>query len=367
MADDQNTDDSSEFTESQPEQAPRPPKNRVVKLLLYTLAFLVILAVLVGGVVGGAFYYAKEAFEADGPRAALGSEETIYTLERGKGLSAIADDLESLGIISNSLIFQLGVRFYEGQSDLKAGEYAIPSGASMQEVMDILRDGKSILYKLTIPEGLTTAQAMRLVAADETLLGDMPEELPKEGDLLPETYLFQRGTTRTEFITMMTDAHDKVLAELWEGRADNLPIKTPEDAVILASIVEKETGLAEERPMVAGVFINRLNRPMRLESDPTIIYGLTGGEPLGRGLRQSELKKPNPYNTYQIDGLPPTPIANPGRDALAAVLNPPETKALYFVADGTGGHVFATTYSEHRRNVAAWRRIEKERKRQGNK
>ncbi len=346
---------------------PKPPKNRVVRLLIYTFAFLAVLGLLVMGIVAGTFYYAKDAFEAEGPLATAETDETIYVLERGNGLSRIADDLEQMGLIRNKLIFQLGVRFYEGQTDLKAGEYAIPSGASMQEIMNILRSGKSILYKLTIPEGLTTAQAMRLVAADETLLGEMPEEIPAEGALLPETYLFQRGTTRAEFINMLTEAHDSLLAALWEDRAENLPLKTPYEAVILASIVEKETGLAEERPTVAGVFINRLNRPMRLESDPTIIYGLTGGEPLGRGLRQSELKKPNPYNTYQIDGLPPTPIANPGRDALVAVLNPPETKALYFVADGTGGHVFATTYREHQRNVAAWRRIEKERKRQGNK
>jgi len=226
--------------------------------------------------------------------------------------------------------------------------------------MELLRSGKSILYRITIPEGLTSAQVIRLVEADLVLVGEA-KEVPLEGGLLPETYLFQRGMSRNDLIEQMLTAHDNVLSELWQGRSENLPFSTPEEAVILASIVEKETAVAEERVRVAAVFVNRLKRNMRLESDPTIIYGLTQGEPLGRGLRQSELKKVTPYNTYEVDGLPPTPIANAGRASLAAVLNPLDTKELFFVADGNGGHVFAETYRQHQRNVAAWRRIERAR------
>ncbi|MEM6650198.1 MAG: endolytic transglycosylase MltG, partial [Pseudomonadota bacterium] len=212
-------------------------------------------------------------------------------------------------------------------------------------------------------EGLTTRQIIARLKEAPMLVGEVTIEL-KEGDLLPETYSYQRGDNRDSIIERMKEAHDDVLAVLWETRAEGLPLDTPEEAVILASIVEKETGIAAERPRVAGVFINRLNKGMRLQSDPTIIYGLTGGEPLGRGIRLSELRKETPYNTYVIRGLPPTPIANPGRDALAAVLNPLETNDLYFVADGTGGHVFATNLAQHNRNVAKWRRIERERQSQ---
>lgn len=356
-------EEQSEVSQESDGAAQPAAKKTIGKLTLILGLSLLVLIVLIGSVAGGLFYYGKTQFEAPGPALAAGQTETIYRLERGQGVSQISQELESRGLIRNALIFQLGVRLLEADSDLKAGEYAIPASASMAEIMDILREGKSILYKLTVPEGLTSKQAMRLVAAHEILQGELSEaDIPEEGAILPETYLFLRGTTRQEIIARMRQAHDEVLDELWANRAPDLPIDTPEDAVILASIVEKETGLAEERPLVAGVFVNRLKKGMRLESDPTIIYGLTEGEPLGRGLRQSELKKVTPYNTYEIDGLPPTPIANPGRESLAAVLNPPETKALFFVADGTGGHAFAETYSEHRRNVAAWRRIEREQK-----
>jgi len=356
-------EEKSELSQTQDEAGQSVANKNLGKLTLILSLSLFVLILLVGSVASGLFYYGKTQFEAPGPNLANGQTETVYRLERGKGVSQISAELESMGLIENGFIFQLGVRLSEADSKLKAGEYAIPAAASMAEIMDILREGKSILYKLTVPEGLTSKQAMRLVAAHEILQGDMSDtDVPEEGAILPETYLFLRGTTRQEIIARMRQAHDEVLSELWANRAPDLPIDTPEDAVILASIVEKETGLADERPLVAGVFVNRLKKGMRLESDPTIIYGLTEGEPLGRGLRQSELKRVTPYNTYEIDGLPPTPIANPGREALAAVLNPPETKALFFVADGTGGHAFAETYSEHRRNVAAWRRIEREQK-----
>ena len=338
-------------------------KRNFGKLALFLCLGLVVLLALIAAAGGGLFYYGKTQFEAAGPDLYDGQAETIYRLERGRGLSQIAAELEERQLIRDSLIFQLGVRFLKADSELKAGEYAIPAKASMAEIMEILREGKSILYKLTVPEGLTSKQAMRLVESHEILQGEISEaDTPAEGAILPETYLFLRGTSRREIITRMRRAHDELIEELWPNRAEDLPFDSPEEAVILASIVEKETGLAEERPLVASVFVNRLKKGMRLESDPTIIYGLTEGEPLGRGLRQSELKKVTPYNTYEVDGLPPTPIANPGRDALAAVLNPPETKALFFVADGTGGHVFADTYRDHRRNVAAWRRIEREQK-----
>jgi len=186
--------------------------------------------------------------------------------------------------------------------------------------------------------------------------------MPNEGELLPETYALTRGETKNDLIRRMIADQQKVLDELWDARALELPISTKQEAVILASIVERETGVASERPRIAAVFVNRLKKGMRLESDPTIIYGLTKGEPLGRGLRVSELRKETPYNTYVINGLPPTPIANPGKDAIAAVLNPAETDEIFFVADGTGGHVFASTLREHNKNVAQWRRIERERK-----
>jgi UPF0755 protein len=219
--------------------------------------------------------------------------------------------------------------------------------------------GKSILHKLTAPEGKTTKQILALVAAHEVLVGDITMA-PAEGALLPETYSFTRGETRDELIADMMRARDAVLDELWEKRANDLPIMTKDEAIILASIVEKETGVASERPLIAAVFVNRLRRGMRLQSDPTIIYGLTGGEPLGRGLRKSELERETPYNTYLISGLPPTPIANPGRASIEAVLDPAESDYLFFVADGTGGHVFAATLEEHNRNVVKWRQIERQ-------
>lgn len=325
--------------------------------------FGIVGTVLIAGVIGGLGLIGllDHRFNADGPRP-NGDMETIVELPRGTGLSAISRDLEEKGLITSARVFQIGVRLAGGSKDLKAGEYGVPPGASMRQIMDLLRSGQSILHKLTVPEGLTSAQIMRLVDAHDVLVGEMPKDTPDEGALLPETYLFTRGETREGVVALMIDAHDKTLADLWAARAENLPIKTPYEAVILASIVEKETGIAEERPRVASVFINRLRRGMRLQSDPTIIYGLTQGEPLGRGLRQSELDRETPYNTYSIDGLPPTPIANPGKQALAAVLNPPQTNDLYFVADGTGGHVFAENFRQHQRNVAQWRRIEREKK-----
>jgi UPF0755 protein len=328
-----------------------------LRFVLRAFLFLVLLAACIGGY--GAWHVWSE-FQSPGPQADNGATETVVNLPRGTGLNRIAETLEEQGVIGNSLIFRAGVMYFGKASALKAGEYAIPSGASPQRVMEILIEGKAIVYKLTLPEGLTTAMALDLVSKHVSLQGEVTR-MPAEGALLPETYIFNRGMSRDALIERMEKDHAAVIDELWEKRAPNLPISTKEEAVILASIVEKETGVAHERPRVASVFVNRLRKGMKLQSDPTIIYGLTKGVPLGRGIRQSELDRATPYNTYVINGLPPTPIANPGREAIAAVLNPAESDDLFFVADGTGGHVFASTLAEHDKNVQNWRQIEKQR------
>lgn len=333
---------------------PKPPGRR-----LRVVRTLIIMAVLLSGaalVATGLFAYGKYRFEAAGPANA----ETVVLLPRGLSLSAIADKLEREQTVSNAFLFEVIVRLMRIADALKAGEYAIPARASMADIVKMLHDGKSILHKLTVPEGLTSFQVVQLIKAHPVLTGETPP-VPEEGALLPETYLFERGTDRAELLVRMAAAKQTLLQELWPKRAKNLPLATPYQAQILASIVEKETGVPQERPRVAAVFINRLRKPMRLQSDPTVIYGVTGGKgPLGRPLRQSELDRPTPYNTYQIDGLPPTPIANPGRASLEAVLNPPATKDLYFVADGTGGHTFSATLDGHLKNVQKWRRFQHE-------
>lgn len=288
------------------------------------------------------------------------TEASVIWFKPGTAVARLAAELEAEGAIRNARTFRLLTRLTGADTSLKAGEYEIPPRASVSEILRILKEGDALHYRITIPEGLTTRQIMALVDADPVLTGAITH-LPGEGRLLPETYAFTRGETRDAMIRRMEQAQRELIAELWPDRATDLPFSTVEEALALASIVEKETALAEERPRVAAVFVNRLRRNMRLESDPTIIYGLTGGEPLGRGLRRSEIDRETPYNTYRIRGLPPTPIANPGRAAIEAVLNPPQTEDLYFVASGDGGHVFASTYAEHQRNVAAWRRLERAR------
>lgn len=285
-------------------------------------------------------------------------EETVFTVPAGQGLIRTARLLEEGGLISDREIFKVGVMLKGQERNLKAGEFLIPTNQSMNDILNVLVRGEVIQHSLTIPEGWTSYQIAEYLNELFRLSGEI-ETLPPEGSLLPETYNYTLGTSRVDLIRRMQRDQDAVAAELWQGRQPDLPIHSLEDAIVLASIVEKETGLAEERPHVAGVFINRLRRGMRLQSDPTIIYGITHKGFLDRGLRRSEIDDPgNPYNTYQIDGLPPTPIAHPGRASIAAVLNPMETDDLYFVADGTGGHVFAPTLAEHQRNVANWRRIE---------
>jgi peptidoglycan lytic transglycosylase G len=329
----------------------------ILRLLGWLFGLVFVLAIIAAGAAAGGWYWVNKQFEAEGPAQA----ETIVMLPRGSGLIAIANQLEREGVITDAQIFRWMITIDEGDRDLRAGEYALPARASMADIYDILRSGDTVRYPVTFAEGLTSAMIVRVINDAEILTGEI-SEIPPEGTLLPETYHVDRGTSRQELLDRMRADQEAVLDELWDSRAENLPFETREQAIILASVVEKETGVAAERPRVAAVFVNRMRRGMRLESDPTIIYGITGGEPLGRGIRRSELDNVNnPYNTYLVDGLPPTPITNPGRDTIAAVLNPPDTNDLFFVADGTGGHVFAETYREHQRNVAAWRRIERQR------
>ncbi|MFZ1815706.1 MAG: endolytic transglycosylase MltG [Rhizobiaceae bacterium] len=346
----------------EPTEAPPPPKrsrharNGMVVIFNGIMSLLVFAAILASGVV----YFGKLRFEEPGP---LQSARTIV-IKEGSSLSRIAQQLETAGIIESELVFRGGVMAHKSAVSLKAGEYAFKPGMSMFEVMDAIRSGKGVVHKVTLPEGLTVHQIFQRIADNDVLVGDLPSELPPEGSLLPDTYPFQRGTTRQEVVEQMRRARDKLVNEIWGRRVGGLPVGTAEEMVTLASIVEKETGRADERPLVASVFINRLNKGMRLQSDPTILYGLFGGEgrPADRPIFKSDIEKPTPYNTYVIEGLPPGPIANPGRAALEAVANPSRTENLFFVADGTGGHVFASTLEEHETNVKRWRQIEKQKK-----
>lgn len=277
-------------------------------------------------------------------------------IPKGVSLTFMADDLARQNLVHSSFLFRLLARLSGQASQMRAGEYDVPANASMASILKILTTGNSVLHAVAVPEGLTSQQVVDLLTELPVLDGAV--EVPSEGSLLPETYHLPRGALRADLIAQMQKAQSDLLASLWPQRAANLPIKTPQEAVILASIVEKETALARERPLIAAVFINRLRKNMRLQSDPTIIYGLVGGVgTLGRPIRRSEIRRQTDYNTYRIDGLPPTPIANPGRAAIAAVLNPASSEALYFVADGTGGHVFADNLKSHERNVKKWRQM----------
>jgi UPF0755 protein len=280
--------------------------------------------------------------------------ETVVVIPKGANVRQIASQLVDAGVVAWSPSFRLGVRKEGAGGLLRAGEYAIPAHASIRQVIDMLRSGRTVIRRLTVPEGLTSEQVAALVRAADGLTGAF--ETPPEGSLLPETYHFALGDDRAAVVQRMQDAMRTALAELWRKRAEDLPLRSPEEAVILASIVERETSLADERPRVAAVFINRLRRGMRLQADPTVVYAINGGAgPLSRPLTQGDLQDPSPYNTYANDGLPPGPIGNPGRASLMSVLNPLTTDELYFVADGSGGHAFARTLEEHNRNVVQWR------------
>ena len=296
---------------------------------------------------------------APGPAARSG-DTTIVTLSSGSGVNAIAAQLKAEGVIRSTDLFKAAVALNGSARRLRAGEYEVPTGASLDAVIRLLVDGKVVRHFVTLPEGWSSAQAVDILMRQTVLTGEVADT-PEEGTLWPETYEVARGETRASVLARMRRAHDDNVARLWAQRSPATVARTLDEAIILASIVEKETGLAAERPRVAGVFTNRLRMGMRLESDPTIVYGITKGRPLGRGIRQSELETANPWNTYRIDGLPPTPIANPGEASIAAVLNPLRTDELFFVADGSGGHAFARTYQEHLANVARWREIERRR------
>ena len=338
----------------QPEPVPPPPpRSRAVRHPMVVFLNLVITVIVVGVLaIGGGVFFAKSRFDSAGTLDTARS----FTVARGTGLSTIADELVKDGIIDAKWLFVFGVWLSNQTSGLKAGEYLIPAHASMRDIMDTMVTGKGILYSVTIPEGLTSQQIVDRLRADQVLTGDI-KQIPAEGSLLPETYKFTRGDTRQDIIERMQRERDRVLADVWSRRAPDLPVKTPAELVTLASIVEKETALADERSRVAAVFINRLKLNMRLQSDPTVLYGMFGGagKPPDFALARKDLETPTPYNTYIIPALPPGPIANPGRASLEAVANPSRTRDLYFVADGSGGHAFAQTYEDHLRNVARWR------------
>lgn len=313
--------------------------------------FTILLFVAVGG--GIAAWYGQQQYAAPGP---LAQEKTVV-IPRGSGTRDIAELLEREGIVKNWMLFVASQQIARRGEQLQAGEYEFPAGISIAKVLDTLIEGHVVNHQITIPEGLTTQQIIDRLNANDLLTGT--PRMPQEGTLLPETYRVTRGMKRDDLIARMSADQQKLVRDLWAKRDPSLPLKSPQEMVVLASIVEEETGKGDERPKVAAVFINRLNRKMKLQSDPTIIYGIVGGKgTLGRSITRTDISTATPYNTYTIDGLPPGPIGNPGKDALAAVANPAKTRDLYFVADGTGGHAFAETLEQHNRNVAKWREIE---------
>ncbi len=334
---------------------PEPNPHPFLGMLDGLVTFVFVLACL--GV--AVFYWVKVQFDQPGPLPT----STVFAVPKGEGVSAIAERLEHDGIIDDRRVFMTSILYFmyiKGQGSLKAGEYEFRKHATIRDVLDTLVEGKSIEHKVTLAEGLTSYQIVQKLLAHPQLKGKITE-VPPEGTLLPDTYKFGSNDTRQDIIERMRAAQAKFLAKVWAKRDADIFVTTPEEALILASIVEKETGRADERPLIASVFQNRLRKKMRLQSDPTIIYGLVGGKgALDHPIQQEEVDRETPYNTYKINGLPPTPIANPGRAAIEAVLRPAKTRDHYFVADGTGGHVFAPTLDEHNRNVVKWRKIERE-------
>lgn len=305
--------------------------------------------------------YAIHSTTAPGPLP----QTSIVLIERGKGVSAIGNILEDNSVISSALVFKLYTALNKDPRPLKAGEYEFMAAISLADAVEMMRAGKTYDRKVTLPEGITSWQVVQTLRGRDDMSGEIAA-IPSEGSLLPETYHYIRNEDRAGMISRMSAAMEKTIAELWPGRVQDLPFTTQAEALVLASIVEKETGVPSERARIAGVFINRLRRGMPLQSDPTVIYGMTNGEiqtegqgPIGRRLLTKDLQTDSPYNTYMRNGLPPTPIANPGRASIEAVLNPEVHDYYYFVADGTGGHAFARTLAEHNRNVANWRRIRK--------
>jgi len=314
------------------------------------ISLFLILAVAAGYVL----YVGKQRFEAPGPL----QQDSVVNIPRGSGIRDISDLLTRDAVIDQPWVFIGGVLLLKAHEGLKAGEYQFRAHASLSDVVTTISEGKVVIHQISIPEGLTSEQIVARLMDDDVLTGNI-NEIPAEGSMLPDTYNFTRGMTRAQLIQHMQHAQQRLVKEIWDRRAPDLPLKTPEQLVILASLIEKETAKPEERTRIAAVFVNRLKQKMRLQSDPTIIYGLVGGKgTLGRPIMKSEIDQQTPYNTYQIGGLPPGPITNPGRASLEAAANPARTRDLYFVADGAGGHVFAETYEQHEKNVLRLRQLE---------
>jgi peptidoglycan lytic transglycosylase G len=342
-----------------PPPAPQPirPSRRARNPLVIVgnaIFTLLILALVAGG---GAVVFGKSRFEAPGPL----QEDKLVTIPPRSGMMDIADLLQREGVIDeHRIIFAGGVFALKARSGLKAGEYLFQKHASVRDVVETIVEGKVVQHQLTIPEGLTSEQIVARLLETDLLAGNI-KDVPREGSLLPDGYHFHRGFSREQLIQRMRHAQDRLVREAWERRNPDLPLKTPDQLVILASIIEKETGKPEERTRVAAVFVNRLKQKMKLQSDPTIVYGLVFGKgSLGRPITKADIQSQTPYNTYVIEGLPPGPISNPGRASIEAAANPARTKELFFVADGTGGHAFAETYDQHLKNVAKLRAVEHE-------
>ena len=343
----------------EPEQVPPPPRRseraRNPFVVVGNAIFTLLILLMIGA--GTAYYYGRQVLESPGPL----KEDRIVNIPARAGKRDISDVLQKEGVTNvNPWIFIGSVYALKASSDLKPGEYLFQKHASLRDVIGTIVEGKVVQHTFTIPEGLTSEQIVARLSDNDIFAGSV-REIPREGTLLPETYKFPRGTTREQVIQRMQQTQKRVLAEIWERRSADIPIKSPDQLVTLASIVEKETGRADERSRVAAVFTNRLRQKIKLQSDPTIIYGLVGGKgTLGRPIKRSEITQPSPYNTYVIEGLPPGPISNPGRASLEATANPARTRDLFFVADGTGGHTFTETYDAHQKNVAKLRALEKQ-------
>ena len=341
----------------EPEHVPVPTnrskRTRNPLVIIGNAIFTLLVLLVLGG--GAAVVFGKLRFEAPGPLQA----DKVVNIPARAGLVEIADLLQREGVFDeHKLVFIGGVFALKARTELKSGEYLFPKHASVRDVVETMVEGKVVQHLLTIPEGLTSEQIAARLLDNPILVGSI-KDTPREGSMLPNSYNFRRGDTREQAIQRMQQAQQQVLKEAWERRSRDVPLRTPEQLIILASIIEKETSRPEERTRVAAVFVNRLKQKMRLQTDPTVIYGLAPGKgTLGRPLSRADLERPTPYNTYVIDALPPGPIANPGRASIEAAANPARTKELYFVADGTGGHAFAETYDQHQRNVARLRAIE---------
>jgi UPF0755 protein len=344
----------------QPESVPLPAQTRRASrrarnplVIIGNAVFTLLILVLLAG--GGLMLFGNSRLEAPGPL----TDDKVVVIPPRSGMMDIADLLKQEGVIDeHRLIFAGGVFALGARNGLKAGEYLFPKHASVRDVIETIVQGKTVQHQITIPEGLTSEQIVARILDNDILSGNI-KDIPREGSLLPDSYHFNRGFSREQLIQRMRQAQDRLVREVWERRNPDLPIKTPEQLVILASIIEKETGKPEERTRVAAVFVNRLKQKMKLQSDPTIVYGLVYGKgSLGRPISKADIQSQTPYNTYVIEGLPPGPITNPGRASIEAAANPARTKELFFVADGTGGHAFSETYEQHQRNVARLRVIE---------